>query len=158
MNFIKTLAYLIIIIFSSNNLYAQQFHTSNSKIDYEVQSGTLNITTRLFTAGLEKALGEKTTNKSSFESKLRTYINKKVDIKINKKDANISYYGFQTNDQTTRIYLKIEKITAIESLDIRLALLMDVYDDQQNFINVDIKDLRKSFTVRNETDVLKINL
>ena len=158
MNFIKTLAYLIIIIFSSNNLYAQQFHTSNSKIDYEVQSGTLNITTRLFTAGLEKALGEKTTNKSSFESKLRTYINKKVDIKINKKDANISYYGFQTNDQTTRIYLKIEKITSIESLDIRLALLMDVYDDQQNFINVDIKDLRKSFTVRNETDVLKINL
>ena len=158
MNFIKTLAYLIIIIFSSNNLYAQQFHTSNSKIDYEVQSGTLNITTRLFTAGLEKALGEKTTNKSSFESKLRTYINKKVDIKINKKDANISYYGFQTNDQTTRIYLKIEKITSIESLDIRLALLMDVYDDQQNFINVDIKDLRKSFTVRNETDILKINL
>ena len=158
MNFIKNIAYLIIVFFSANNLCAQQFHTSNTKIDYEVQSGTLNITTRLFTAGLEKALNEKVTNKSSFENKLRNYINKKVDIKINKKDANISYYGFQSNDQTSRIYLKIEKITAIESLEIRLALLMDVFEDQQNFINVDIKNLRKSFTVRNDTDILKINL
>lgn len=158
MNLIKYIAFLLSIIFYSNPLYAQQFHTSNSKIDYDLQSGTLTITSRLYTAGLEKALNEKTTNKSSFDSKLRNYINKKVDIKVNKKDANISYYGFQTNDQTTRIYLKIEKINSIQNLEVKLALLLDVFEDQQNFITVDIKDLRKTFTIRNETDILKINL
>ncbi|RLZ06762.1 DUF6702 family protein [Faecalibacter macacae] len=148
----------LVLAVTSINLNAQhQFHTSNTNIDYEIESGTLNITARLYTNGIEKAIGEKTGNKSSFDAKLKGYINKNVDIKVNGKPVNVTYYGFQTNDQTTRIYLKAEKINDISSLDIRFALLMDSFEDQQNFINVDIKNNKKKFIIRKESEVIKIN-
>ncbi|HEY4539603.1 MAG TPA: DUF6702 family protein [Faecalibacter sp.] len=134
----------------------QQFHTSNTNIDYEIESGTLNLTSRLYTAGIEKAVGEKTTNKSSFDAKLKNYINNKVSIKVNGKPVNVSYYGFQTNDHTTRIYLKAEKISDIQSIEIKFALLMDTYEDQQNFLKVDIKNNKKPFVIRKENEILKI--
>ena len=148
----------LVLIVTSINLFAQQqFNTSNTNIDYELETGTLNITSRLYTVAIEKAVGEKTTNKSSFDAKLKSYINNKVDLKINGKPVNVSYYGFQTNEQTTRIYLKVEKLNDISSLDIRLALLMDTYNDQQNFMKIDIKNNRKSFVIRKDTEVVKIN-
>lgn len=148
----------LVLIVTSINLFAQQqFNTSNTNIDYELETGTLNITSRLYTVAIEKAVGEKTTNKSSFDAKLKSYINNKVDLKINGKPVNVSYYGFQTNEQTTRIYLKVEKLNDISSLDIRLALLMDTYSDQQNFMKIDIKNNRKSFVIRKDTEVVKIN-
>ena len=157
----KYLKYIfsLTILLTALNLCAQgqQFRTSNTNIDYELESGTLNITTRLFTSAIEKAIGEKTVNKSAFDSKLKNYINNKVDIKINGKPMNVSYYGFQTNDQTTRIYLKVDKVNDIKSLEIRLALLMDTFEDQQNFIKTDIKNNRKSFVVRKDKEIIKVN-
>lgn len=157
MKFWKYILSLVLIVISINLSAQQQFHTSNTSIDYEIETGTLNITSRLYTAGIEKAVGEKTTNKSAFDAKLKAYILNKVDLKVNGKPVHVSYYGFQTNDQTTRLYLKVDKLNDISSLDIRMALLMDAFDDQQNFIKVDIKNNRKSFVIRKETEIIKIN-
>jgi hypothetical protein len=153
----KFISCLILIISTSTTFGQQAFHTSNTNLDYEIETGTLNLTSRLYTAGLEKAVGEKTTNKSAFEGKLKNYINNKITIKINGKPINLSYYGFQTNEQTTRVYLKAEKISDIENLDIRFALLMDVFDDQQNFISVDIKNNRKKLVLKKDNEIIKVN-
>ena len=157
MKFLKYIFSLSLLITTLNlSAQKQQFNTSNTNVDYELQTGTLNVTTRLFTSAIEKAIGEKTTNKASFDSKLKSYINSKVDIIVNEKPVKVSYYGFQTNEQTTRIYLKVDQINDISSLEIRLALLMDVYDNQQNAIRIDIKNNRKSFTIRKDSEKIKI--
>lgn len=149
---------IIAFIFVSINIFGQQnFHTSNTNVDYAVETGALNLTTRLYTTSIEKAVNEKTTNKSSFESKLKNYIDNKVNLKINGKPVHLVYYGFQVTDQTTRIYMKADKINDIEALDIRFAILMDVYEDQQNFISIDIKNNRKKLVVRKENEILKVN-
>lgn len=157
MKFWKYILTLLLSVFSLNLFAQQQFHTSNTSIDYEIESGTINISSRLYTSAIEKAVGEKTTNKSAFDAKLKNYINHKVDLKINGRPINVSYFGFQTNDQTTRIYLKAEKISDISSLEIKFALLMDQFPDQQNFLKVDIKNNRKSFVIRKENEIIKIN-
>ena len=149
--------YTFLFVVCSISISAQQqFNTSNTNVDYEIETGTLNLTSRLYTAAIEKAVGEKTTNKSAFDAKLKNYINSKVQIKVNGKPVNVSYYGFQVNDQTTRLYLKAEKITDINSLEIKFALLMDAYDDQQNFLKVDVKNNKKPFVIRKESEILKI--
>jgi len=157
MKFVKYIFSLTLLLTALNLCAQQNFNTSNTSVDYEQQSGTLNITTRLYTAAIEKVLNEKTSNKSNFDAKLKSYINNKVDIKINGKPIHLSYYGFQTNEHTTRLYLKVDKINDITSLELKLGLLMDYYDDQQNFIKVDIKNNRKSFVIRKESEVIKIN-
>jgi len=154
---LKYILTLILFVTSYTIFAQQQFNTSNTNIDYEIETGTLNITSRLYTGALEKAVGEKTGNKSSFDAKLKAYINKNIDIKVNGKPINVSYYGFQTSDQTTRVYLKAEKINDISSLDIRFAILIDVYDDQQNFINLDVKNNKKKIVIRKDNEVIKAN-
>lgn len=146
----------LLLVLGTIPLFGQAFHTSNTNVDYEIESGTLNLTSRLYTASIEKAVGEKTSNKSAFDAKLKSYINNKVQIKVNGKPVNVSYYGFQTNDQTTRIYLNAEKISDIQSIEIKFALLMDTYEDQQNFLKIDIKNNKKQFVIRKENEILKI--
>jgi len=157
MKFWKYISLTAILFLSVLSFGQQNFHTSNTNVDYEIETGTLNLMSRLYTSGLEKALNEKTSNKSSFENKLKNYLNDKILIKVNGKPINIIYSSFQTNDQTTRIYMKAEKINNITALDVKFALLMDVYDDQQNFISVDINNNRKKLVVRKENEILKIN-
>ena len=56
MKYIKYLFSLLLVLVAFN-LSAQDFHTANIKVDYEQETGTLNITARTFTNQLEKAVG-----------------------------------------------------------------------------------------------------
>ena len=94
----------LLMVFVALNLNAQDFHTSHIKVDYEQETGTLNITYRFFTTHLEKAVGESVTNKSAFENKLKAYVNNKVDVKVNGKNVNATDFIYSVNDKSTRIF------------------------------------------------------
>ncbi len=155
MKYIKYLFSLLIVLVTIN-LSAQDFHTSNIKVDYEQDTGTLNITCRFFTAHLEKAVGESVGNKSVFENKLKAYVNKNLDVKINGKDVNATDFIYSVNDKSTRIFYKIGKVTDISSLEMRVGLLTDVYNDQQNIVSVDIKNNRKNANLSSGNEVIKM--
>ncbi len=156
MNYLKYIFSLLFMTLTFAFTQAQEFHTSNTKIDYEVESGTLNMTTRFFTSHLEKAVGEKTSNKAAFEGKLKGYLNNKLSVKVNGKPITLAYFGFQTNDKSTRIYLKVEKVSDISSLEMKLDFLTEVFDDQQNMVNVEIKNNRKTYSLRKDNDQIKM--
>ncbi|MEG0187044.1 DUF6702 family protein [Algoriella sp.] len=146
----------LLMVFVALNLNAQDFHTSNIKVDYEQETGTLNITYRFFTTHLEKAVGESVTNKSAFENKLKAYVNNKVDVKVNGKNVNATDFIYSVNDKSTRIFYKVGQVSDISSLEIRIGLLTDVFSDQQNIVNVDVKNNRKTFSLTSGNEVLKM--
>ncbi len=156
MNYLKYL-FSLLLIFVTFSLKAQDFHTANIKVDYEQETGTLNITARIFTNQLEKAVGADVSNKAVFENKLKAYVNNKVDVKVNSKALGTSYYGYQVNDKSTRVFFKFDKISDISSLELRIGLLNDLYSDQQNIVNVDVKDSRKTFSLTNKNEIIKMS-
>lgn len=136
------------------NIFAQEFHTANIKVDYEQETGTINITARTFTDQLEKVLGTDVSNKSAFESKLKSYVNNNVDLKVNGKSLGTSYYGYQVNDKSTRIFFKFEKVSDISSIELKISLLTDAFTDQQNIVTFDIKNKKNtSFLTKQNTTV-----
>jgi len=138
------------------NIFAQGFHTANIKVDYEQETGTLNITARTFTDQLEKVVGTDVSNKSTFENKLKSYVNNNLDLKVNGKSLGTSYYGYQVNDKSTRIFFKFENVSDINSIELKISLLTDVFSDQQNIVTFDVKNKKNTTFLTKQNTVVSL--
>lgn len=131
-------------IFSQS--FAQDFHASTTKVEYE--AGSLKLTAKFFTADLEKAVGASATSKSDFDTKARSYASSKLTLKVNGNPVGLTYVGSQTTDKSTRLYFKADNIAGITDLEIKNAMLTEMFADQQNLITFDINGVRKSITAK----------
>lgn len=140
-------AYLLILFFHLASFgFAQGFHTSTTNIEYE--NGSLKITAKFFTSDLENVIGAPISNRDSFDSKASAYTKSNLSIKINGQNASLSYIGSQTNDKSTRLYLKIDNVSNIKEIEVNNQMLIEHFSDQQNLVTFDISGVRKSFTTR----------
>jgi len=146
----------LLLVFSCLNIFAQEFHTANIKVDYEQETGTLNITARTFTDQLEKVVGTNVSNKSTFENKLKSYVSNNLDLKVNGKSLGTSYYGYQVNDKSTRIFFKFENVSDVNSLELKISLLTDVFSDQQNIVTFDIKNKKNTTFLTKQNTVVNL--
>lgn len=125
-------------------------------MDYEQETGTLNITARTFTDQLEKVVGTNVSNKSTFENKLKSYVSNNLDLKVNGKSLGTSYYGYQVNDKSTRIFFKFENVSDVNSLELKISLLTDVFSDQQNIVTFDIKNKKNTTFLTKQNTVVNL--
>ncbi len=134
--------------------YAQDFHASTTKVEFE--AGSLKLTAKFFTADLEKAIGASTSSKADFDSKARSYSSSKLTVKVNGTPVTLSYVGFQTTDKSTRIYLKADNVSGIKDIEVKNGMLIELFPDQQNLVTFDINGVRKSFTAKQGNESGKV--
>jgi len=125
---------------------AQDFHASTTKVEYE--AGTLKFTAKFFTSDLEKAVGASVASRDGFDAKAKAYTASKLTVKVNGNPVGLTYVGSQTNDKSTRIYLKVDNVSGIKDMEVKNAMLIETYPDQQNLVTFDVNGVRKSFTAK----------
>lgn len=135
--------------------FSQDFHASNTKVEYE--NGTLKLTAKFFTADLEKAVGANVGSKESFDTKARSYVNSNLVVRVNGANVPLTYVGSQTNDKSTRLYLKADNVKDIKEIEIKNAMLIGTFSDQQNLVTFDVNGVRKSFTAKRGSETGKVN-
>jgi len=126
--------------------FSQDFHASNTKVEYE--NGTLKLTAKFFTTDLEKAVGASVGAKDSFDSKAKAYANTNLVVRVNGTQVPLAYVGSQTNDKSTRLYLKADNIKDIKEIEVKNSMLISIFADQQNLVTFDVNGVRKSFTAK----------
>lgn len=136
--------------------FGQGFHASTTKVDYD-ENG-LKITAKFFTDDLENTLGVKTSSKAAFDGKAKSYALTKFEIRINGNKIALQYMGSQTNDKSTRLYFKADKVEKITVIEIRNAMLTAELPDQQNLVTFEGNGVRKSFTAKKGNETGKISL
>ena len=147
----KLTLYLSIFFFSVlGSLQGQDFHASTTKVEYD--AGSLKLTAKFFTTDLEKAVGVSVNSKDSFDAKAKSYSASKIVVKVNGSPVGLTYVGSQTNDKSTRIYLKADNISNIKEIEVKNAMLIDTFPDQQNLVTFDVNGVRKSFTAKRGDD------
>lgn len=154
----KSLKYLLIFMFVTalgNSAFAQGFHTSTTKVEYE--NGGLKLIAKFFTGDLEKAVGTSVSSKASFDNKVSDYANTHLIVKINGQKVPLAYIGSQTSDKSTRIYFKVDNVTDIREIEVNNSMLIDVFEEQQNLVTFDVNGVRKSFTARKGNSVGKLD-
>jgi len=123
------------------------FHSSLTNI--EQVNGRYEITLRLFSDDLEKAVSafaKKKVNLEELESEglLQNYLTRNLKIQsIGSSRINWEWIGYEAGPEATKIYLEY-KAKDNASLTVRSTLLTEMYDDQQNIVTLNRNGTKQS--------------
>ncbi len=147
-------------------LHKHDFHTSLTEMRYNVKSKTFEISVRVFTDDLQKVLSETNQNKKFLVENndkndlfVEAYI-KKHFVVVNPKNQKtiINYIGKEKEGEATWIYLEMPVNESINGSKIQNNVLIDMFEDQTNILNIFIQNQKKSYlyNVKNRVFVVEI--
>jgi hypothetical protein len=143
----KVLLLASVLLFSG---FRHEFHSSLTQVQYNRVAQTLEVSIRMFTDDLEAAITKE--NNKSFhvdypeaDQMVTKYVLnhfKLQDTKNNKKQVN--YVGKETDVDVTWVYLEI-KVEGNVKLRLQNSLLMELYSDQTNIVNLKNGDNKRTY-------------
>ena len=155
------IAYLIVSLFGLNSFH--DYHTSLTEITYNPKNKSLEVSMRLFTDDLELALtklngGKIITLESQaqvVEPLLELYIKKNFAIvSANKEVKKINYYGKDKESEATWVYIEILDCAQIKDFKLFNSLLVDLFSDQNNLVNIIYPSEKKTLVFDNKTRMI----
>ena len=120
------------------------FHISICEIDYDGESKSLQITSRLFQDDLEFALAS-AGNRSAFfsetpkdqaEQVLRGFFEKHLSVMVDNKKMDIRFLGYEIEDNVVWCYLEIENVNSLKEISLQYSVLVDTFSDQINLAHI----------------------
>lgn len=147
-------------------LFKHDFHTSLTEMRYNPKAKSFEISLRVFTDDLEKVLSATNQNKKFLVENndkndvfVEAYIKKHFVI-VNSKNQKsiINYIGKEKEGEATWIYLEMPVNESINGSKIQNNVLIDMFEDQTNILNIFVQNQKKSylFTVKNRVFVVEI--
>lgn len=130
-----------------------KFYVSLYKIVHNPKAAQFEITGRIFIDDLNEALTLHAKRKTylgdnkhtaSDEAMLEDYLRKKFLFKINDKQQFLEYLKFEREENTIIVYLRVKFKGKINRIQITNPCVTEVYDDQQNIIQLEWNDTKKS--------------
>jgi hypothetical protein len=89
---------------------------------------------------------------------LEIYVRQKFKIWINDKEYTYNYLGKEYEDNDILFYLEIENIEDISSISVQNSMLFEEFEDQQNYIKINVGSVQKTFILvkANDKEMLKL--
>ena len=164
-----------IVLFTTTSLHRLPFTVHREKHDllssltemrYNAKSKTFEISLRVFTDDLEKVLSATNQNKKFLVENndkndpfVEAYI-KKHFVVVNAKNQKptINYIGKEKEGEATWIYLEMPVNESINGSKIQNNVLIDMFEDQTNILNIFVQNQKKSYlyNVKNRVFVVEI--
>jgi hypothetical protein len=124
-----------------------EFHVSRARIEYDADEKEWQISLHVFIDDLEKALAEKGTQdlflgtareQARADEYLETYLRRYFKLYNGAQQLDWQWLGKETSEDLTAfwIYLYIPNARPDQPLKIHNKLLLDMYRDQQNMVQV----------------------
>ena len=161
------LALLILVSTPLLSFRVHKHYISLTQIEYKESEKALQITMRFFIDDLEKAVGgrfekdlklatpEEMKNSDVF---IERYVENKFKLWINGESKVASYLGKQYEDDQVFFFLELTDLEKIESLAVQNSMLMEVYEEQQNYVKLRLGDVAKTFILVKANDKEMLNL
>jgi hypothetical protein len=143
-------------------------YISLTQINYDESEKALQITMRFFIDDLEKAVGGRFDKNLQLATReemkdsdvyIERYVASKFKLWINGEPVSAAFLGKQYEDDQVFFFLEAPEIEGIETLEVQNSMLMEVFEEQQNYVKLSILDVDKTFILikANNKDLLKIN-
>ncbi len=154
----KSILFLIIPLLAFT---AHKYYVSMTKIKYVKEERSVQITMRFFIDDIEKTLNNRfkkdfklaTDEESKVSDKfLNLYIHQKFEIKLNNQLAEYTYLGKEYKNDVVFFYLESTKIDTINSIEVKNRMLLETFEEQQNFIKLYMNNEIKTMVLMKEND------
>lgn len=120
------------------------FYISLTEIKYNSKESSLEISQKIFWDDLEVELTDlyqgkidflKPKDKTDLNRKLKQYILQNNEILVNGKKAELSYLGYEIEEDAAWIYLEAKDISRPQKVEVRNSTLHKHFNSQQNIVN-----------------------
>lgn len=159
MNFIKKTIFLLIIpLFAFT---AHKYYVSMTKIKYVKEESSIQITMRFFIDDIEKTLNNRfkkdfklatTEELQNTDKFLNLYIHQKFEIQINNQLIEYSFLGKKYDNDVMFFYMESTGIENINSIEVKNSMLLETFEEQQNFIKLYMNDQIKTMVLMRDND------
>lgn len=161
------MAYIIHLIFILTlNTNLHEFHVSKTDVNYNTDNKSLELTVHVFIDDFELGLKEfspenlklfDALENTKSDSLISLYFSKYLSLSTDNNALNPQYIGKEISDDLLGAwcYLEVEDLSTLKNLKIRNALLLDVFDDQKNIINIKVNNKSKAFHILDKSDYSK---
>ena len=125
--------------------FAHKFYVSLTQIDHNATTNSLEVSVRLFTDDLEKAIEEQTgkrlyldTEKElpEAEDAILSYVRQRLHLIVNGKMALVNEVGRDYEREHTWAYIEVQNVSELKTLEVRNVLLCEVFEEQTNMVKV----------------------
>ena len=141
-------------------LGAHDFHVSLTEVRHNAKEQTLEVSVRLFTDDLDKAIVLSTGQSTGLvkgqetpatERLISTYLKSNLGIEVDGKSAALQFLGKELQTDAVWCYLEVEGVHKVERIKVRNAALIEVFPDQTNMVNVHVGSQTRSVLLRKGT-------
>lgn len=145
---------------------SHKYYISLTKIDFIEKEKSVQITMRFFIDDIETtlesryevdlALATEEENKKA-DVYLEKYIASKFKIIINQDVKSFNFLGKEYENDLIFFYLEIIDIKSIDHITVQNRMLFEDFPEQENFIKININNLKKTFVLRKDNDKEMLN-
>ena len=132
---------------------AHPLHVSVTEINHNAADKTLEISCKLFTDDFEKVLAQNYKTKidlinppdrAAMEKLINDFIHKHLFVKVDGKPVQLSYLGFEKDNDAIYSYLQADNIGTVKKIEVTNNILHELYTDEINLMHVTVGGKRKS--------------
>ena len=133
------------------------FHVSIMTVDCNAETGSLEITLKIFTDDLEKSIlklgGPKLEVGSETEDKetddfISQYLQNRLAFEVNGNEAHPEWVGKEVEMDATWCYIEIKNVGQLKQLKVTNRILLEIFADQSNLVHVNCDGKTKSIYLR----------
>lgn len=160
--YLKKIVFIgLTFILASSFTEVHKYYISLTQIDYIKESKSVQITMNLFLDDFDVALNNsfgKNFNLSSKEELensndyIEDYLEYHFEIKVDNKIQKINYLGKEYEGDIVYLYIEIEDVKTISTVEVKNNMLIEFFPDQQNLIKLKINDKFDSLLLTKKND------
>ena len=143
---------------------AHDFHASVTQMQYNAKERTFEISIRIFTDDFEKALSAASNTKVNLSgtNKNDPLIEKYIQthfsyISPQKQPKPFKYVGHEIEADANWLYLEMPYAEPFRGGMLKQNVLMELFDDQVNMVNIQYQGQKKTFVFRKSQPVQDIS-
>ncbi|TAE37484.1 MAG: hypothetical protein EAY66_05700 [Sphingobacteriales bacterium] len=123
------------------------FYVSVTDIKHNQKSKTLEISSKIFSDDLEKAIFNDSkvkldiaqpSDKAQASNLVALYLKKHLSISVNDRVIALKSVGYEVIDDAVWCYLETEKVNSVKKIDIKNDILLALHPQQINIMNLKI--------------------
>ncbi|MGA9271439.1 MAG: DUF6702 family protein [Lutimonas sp.] len=161
------LTFLLLTSFTLTSFGPHKHYISLTQIEYNQSEKAVQITMRFFIDDLEKAVNSRFDQTLALATAeelknanvyIERYLENKFKLWINGSEMSPDYLGKKYEDDQVFFFLELNEVLKIDMIEVQNSMLMEIYEEQQNYVKLKIGETDKTFILvkANDKEMLKI--
>jgi hypothetical protein len=141
---------------------AHKYHTSVTRLEYNAEERSVEITIQTFTDDLEAILSKRAGRTVRLDGGKEAgrlvldYLRSAFELRLSNENRELQWIGMEMKGGTAWLYVLAKLPEGLSKASLRNALLFDLFEDQVNIVNVLNKGKKSSLVFRRGDNLQEI--